>query len=137
MAPDLWLKKNTHYTEKLDVWSLGTIYYELLVGKPPFFDRTLEGFSKKMSEGNYEFPSTICISPEAILFISKCLQFEEEMRTPIFEIVDDPYVFDTKWSPDFSWDPMSTAASISNFVESYKSHKMGAKINKVVLNSKV
>jgi serine/threonine protein kinase len=56
MAPDLYINKNSRYSEKVDIWSLGTIYYELLVGMPPFFDRTHEGFSKKMTEGNYEFP---------------------------------------------------------------------------------
>lgn len=73
MAPNLLLKGNTSYSEKVDVWALGTIYYEILVGKSPFYDSTSEGFSKKLSEGNYEFPIELGISSEALLFISKCL----------------------------------------------------------------
>lgn len=96
MAPDLILNKNTSYTEKVDVWSLGTMYYELLVGHAPFIDRTQEGFSKKMSEGNYEFPAGLGISPEAMHFISRCLQFNEEDRAGIWELCDSPYVFDKK-----------------------------------------
>lgn len=32
MAPDVFLNNNSNYSEKLDVWSLGAMFYELLVG---------------------------------------------------------------------------------------------------------
>jgi len=73
MSPDQIIDKNTDYTEKFDIWSLGAIYYELLVGVPPFTDKTRQNFEKKLQEGNYEFPQSIIISPEGMHFISRCL----------------------------------------------------------------
>ena len=34
MAPEIL--NNEKYDSKVDVWSLGTVFYELLFGKPPF-----------------------------------------------------------------------------------------------------
>lgn len=73
MAPDVFLNNNSNYSEKLDIWSLGAMFYELLVGQTPFLDRTHEGLSNKMREGFYEFPAGLNVSAEAIHFISKCL----------------------------------------------------------------
>jgi serine/threonine-protein kinase ULK/ATG1 len=40
MAPEL-VKRET-YTEKIDVWSLGIITYQMLSGKTPFESRNLK-----------------------------------------------------------------------------------------------
>ena len=40
MAPEL--VSNKPYTEKVDVWSLGVITYQLLSGKTPFESRNLK-----------------------------------------------------------------------------------------------
>lgn len=80
------------YSEKYDVWSLGVIYYELLVGQPPFIDKTKLAFQKKLKDGNYEFPESINISPEAIYFISKCLRYNEDDRASITDLAADPYL---------------------------------------------
>lgn len=61
------------YTEKLDIYSLGVIYYELLVGTPPFMGRNVEELKRKLKDGNYVISDKINISPESILLISKCL----------------------------------------------------------------
>ncbi len=73
MAPDQVVGKDTHYTEKFDIWALGAIYYELLVGIPPFIERTIEKFKHKLYEGSYEFPENVTLSPEGVHFISRCL----------------------------------------------------------------
>jgi serine/threonine-protein kinase ULK2 len=40
MAPEL-IKRQT-YTEKIDVWSLGVITYQLLSGRTPFESRSIK-----------------------------------------------------------------------------------------------
>lgn len=40
MAPELI--KRERYTEKIDVWSLGVITYQLLSGKTPFESRSIK-----------------------------------------------------------------------------------------------
>lgn len=44
MPPDQIVNHKNDYTEKIDCWALGSIYYELLVGQPPFYEKTLEKF---------------------------------------------------------------------------------------------
>jgi serine/threonine protein kinase len=96
MAPDQILDGNEFYTEKFDVWSLGAIYYELLVGQPPFIDKTKILFEKRLKDGNYDFPENLAISPEGMLFISKCLQYRENDRASIFELANDSYLVGEK-----------------------------------------
>ncbi|CDW74806.1 protein kinase domain containing protein [Stylonychia lemnae] len=92
MSPDQIIDKNTNYTEKFDIWSLGAIYYELLVGNPPFTDKTRQNFERKLIEGNYEFPSNNIISAEGMQFISRCLQYKEDHRASIIELSDSQYI---------------------------------------------
>lgn len=49
MAPDQLVDNKSNYSDKIDVWSLGSIYYELMIGHPPFFEKTLEKFKVKVS----------------------------------------------------------------------------------------
>ena len=80
MAPDLFLSQNTNYTERVDIWSLGTIFYEMVVGCPPFYDRTKDAFTKKLRIGKYEFSNKYDLSAECIHLISRCMQYNEQDR---------------------------------------------------------
>eukprot|EP00347_Sterkiella_histriomuscorum_P009526 403340869 len=92
MSPDQIIGKNPDYSDKFDIWSLGAIYYELLVGCPPFIDKSRERFERKLREGNYEFPEWCDISPEGIHFISRCLQYQESTRASIAELAQSLYL---------------------------------------------
>ena len=39
MAPEVL--NNLEYNNKVDIWSIGTVYYELLFGKPPFVAKNM------------------------------------------------------------------------------------------------
>ena len=47
------------HDEKVDLWSLGVLCYELLVGKPPFETPTHDGTYQKILKCEYKFPSNL------------------------------------------------------------------------------
>ena len=56
MAPQIL--KEERYTHKCDIWSLGVMTYEMLVGKIPwnFTEKTQEGFKKEIMNREIVFP---------------------------------------------------------------------------------
>lgn len=49
------------------------MYFEMICGISPFYDKSVNQFKQKMKEGTYLIQSHMNISPEAIHFISMCL----------------------------------------------------------------
>ena len=66
------------YDEKADIWSLGTICYEMLVGRNAFDAENMKDLLHKVSEGNYTIPTTL--SKEAASFLIGMLQFDLKKR---------------------------------------------------------
>lgn len=44
LAPEMLMEKG--HNEKLDVWTLGVLLYEMLVGEPPFTPKNIDGMKK-------------------------------------------------------------------------------------------
>ena len=61
------------HDEKVDLWSLGVLCYELLVGKPPFETPTHDATYQRITRVEYKFPPNV--SQEAADLISKVLFF--------------------------------------------------------------
>ena len=66
------------YNEKEDIWSLGTMCYELLVGKSPFETQDMDELVKKIELGDYYIPITL--SKETVSFLNCMLQYDSENR---------------------------------------------------------
>jgi len=47
------------HDEKVDLWSLGVLCYECLVGKPPFEAATYEETYRRIGRAEYSFPSHV------------------------------------------------------------------------------
>jgi len=73
MSPEL--VKHQRYTEKVDVWSLGVIVYQLLSGKTPFDGKNLKRINQNICQKELTFTnrSWAHISENAKEFISLCL----------------------------------------------------------------
>ncbi len=66
------------YTQKADIWSIGTICYEMLIGSPVFDAEDEKELIKKVEEGNYTIPTTL--SYEVISFLNGMLQYDPSRR---------------------------------------------------------
>ena len=70
--------KEYGYDQKADIWSLGTICYEMLIGKNAFNAESMRELISKVERGNYFLPTTI--SKEAVSFLNGMLQYDLKKR---------------------------------------------------------
>lgn len=97
MAPDVFnwtehINQSHSYNEKADLWSLGAITYELLIGKSPFFAHEQQKLFQLVKEGKYTIPKDMTLSLEAISFINGLLQFYPDKRMDWPQILNHPFI---------------------------------------------
>ena len=63
MAPEIL--EGYQYTNKVDIWSLGCVFYEMLTGKPPFNGNNKMNFMANLQHGIYRVPKN-CVSDEGL-----------------------------------------------------------------------
>lgn len=95
MAPELVMSKP--YTEKVDVWSLGVITYQLLSGKTPFESRNLKKIDYNIKHKPVTFENSASeywgdISQEAKDFIMACLNRDPNQRPSVQELFNQPWI---------------------------------------------
>jgi serine/threonine protein kinase len=78
------------YDEKVDIWSIGTACYEMLIGKPCFDAESLSELVSKVEEGSYSLPTII--SKEMVSFLNAMLQYEPEKRLSSAELENHPFL---------------------------------------------
>lgn len=61
IAPEILENKNGHSYEA-DIWSLGVIFYTVLIGKPPFETNDVKATYKRIRMNTYSFPDHVPIS---------------------------------------------------------------------------
>jgi len=55
------------YDERIDIWSLGVIMFELLVGKTPFDDPSVNNIYRKIKAVDYSIPSKVSTSANDLI----------------------------------------------------------------------
>lgn len=89
LPPECFNPKYPQISTKVDVWSVGVIFYEILYGCKPFGhnmsqERILkEGIMLNVKE--VEFPSKPTVSSETKEFIERCLEYFQENRIDVME----------------------------------------------------
>ena len=78
------------YDQKADIWSLGTICYELLIGKSVFNAETMNELVSKVENGNYKVPTTV--SSELVSFLNGMLQYDGNSRLSADELSKHPFL---------------------------------------------
>ena len=80
------------YNEKADIWSLGTVFYQLLTGVELFHVQSMKELMKKVEEGNYVIPFNNNFSKEAVSFLNCMLQYNPEERLSITELAQHDFI---------------------------------------------
>jgi len=87
-------KQTLKYNSKVDLWSLGTITYELLFGIPPFQGKTIDELFKQIKSKKCNIPSKTSISIESISFLNGLLQFNADLRFDWKQITSHSFIVD-------------------------------------------
>lgn len=83
------------YDYNVDLWCLGVLTYEFLVGKPPFECSSTGDTYKRIIAVEYTFPDHV--SSHARDFISKLLVLQPARRMPLSDSRKHPWI--TKYGP--------------------------------------
>jgi serine/threonine-protein kinase ULK2 len=68
MAPEIL--KGSAYDSKVDVWSLGTMFYEMLTGFAPFTGNNKRELEQAIERGDYWMPKDVKLSLEGLSFLN-------------------------------------------------------------------
>ena len=88
------VKKLTHnskkvaqlgYNESADIWSIGTICYEMLMGTSPFDAEDREELYEKIENGSYKVPTSM--SHEMVSFLNGMLQYNSKKRLTASQLI--------------------------------------------------
>ncbi|KAL8129993.1 hypothetical protein V2J09_019148 [Rumex salicifolius] len=89
------LHKTPLISSKVDVWSAGILFYQMLFGKRPFgHDQTQERILREdtiIKARKVDFPSRPAVSADAKELIRKCLIYNQVERPDVLTIAQDPY----------------------------------------------
>ncbi|KAI9695096.1 MAG: spindle assembly checkpoint kinase [Bogoriella megaspora] len=83
------LRTNKHYDEKVDLWSLGVLMYEFLVGEAPFEDSPVMT-RKRIAKADMTIPSFV--SSEAQDLIKRLLVLDANKRMPLDQVLQHPWI---------------------------------------------
>lgn len=84
------------YDNKVDIWNIGILVYELLYGRVPFDIKSHDDLEKIVKEEIY-FPKSKPISRECKDFILKCLSKDPKERYSMAQLIDHPFLYEWTW----------------------------------------
>ena len=85
------------YDQKADIWSLGAICYEMLIGRAAFDAEDMEDLVDKIETGKYKVPTAL--SKEVVSFLNGMLQYDSRARLNIEQLAAHQFL--TKDVKDF------------------------------------
>ncbi|XP_069035544.1 aurora kinase A isoform X2 [Lepisosteus oculatus] len=87
--PPEMIEGRTH-DEKVDLWSLGVLCYEFLVGKPPFETSSHQETYRKISRVEFSYPAFVSEGSRDL--INKLLKHNPIQRLPLQGVLTHPWV---------------------------------------------
>lgn len=94
MAPEIL--RYERYDAKADLWSVGTVLYEMITGRPPFRARNHVELLRKIeaAEDRVKYPKELVVSKELVKLISKLLTRNPVERMRFEDFFNDPILTD-------------------------------------------
>uniref|UniRef100_A0A8J8YA08 non-specific serine/threonine protein kinase n=1 Tax=Rattus norvegicus TaxID=10116 RepID=A0A8J8YA08_RAT len=78
------------HDEKVDLWSLGVLCYEFLVGMPPFEAHTYQETYRRISRVEFTFPDFVTEGARDL--ISRLLKHNSSQRLTLAEVLEHPWI---------------------------------------------
>ena len=97
VAPEVLKKKG--YSQEIDWWSVGVIFYEMLVGYAPFYAEETQEVINKVLGKIWEVPEEINLSKEALDFMNRMMSDPNERlgKNGSEEIKSHPFFKGVDW----------------------------------------
>ena len=84
--------KKLGYDAKIDVWSLGSICYQMLIGRSAFDAEDMIELREKIEQGDYSVPTHL--SREVISFLNGMLQYDSSIRLSTAQLINHRFLRD-------------------------------------------
>lgn len=93
IAPDVLCPRRAGYDHKCDMWSLGTLIFQMLVGQAPFFEEDMAETYDRIARADFVFPSgKEAISRDAQQLISGLLHVDPKRRLTAAQVLTSRWV---------------------------------------------
>lgn len=110
-------------SNKVDVWSTGVVFYQMLFGQRPFGEGLSQDHMLKsetmLKATKVEFPAKPQVSDAAKDFIRRCLTYSQELRPTVEKLCEDPYLKAPKKKTNPATSMAAAAASYQMMSMSY------------------
>ncbi len=91
MAPEIMMHTNKGYTNKVDLWSIGVISYQLLYKRLPFTGYNEQDLLNNIRTKALNFPESKKLSKQCQELLVKLLQIDPEKRITWKEYYEHPF----------------------------------------------
>jgi serum/glucocorticoid-regulated kinase 2 len=137
--------KGKGYSKLVDWWSLGVIFYELLVGMPPFYSQNINEMYELILKGNIKYPDYVPYSAQKL--INGLLERQEDKRLgsendyldliyhEFFKDVNWERVYNKKINPPFI--PIISEYNKINEIEENEEIEIKNKFNNEKIENKI
>jgi len=92
LAPEIW--RRLPYTTKSDLWSVGVIFFEMLVGSTVFYSQTIQDLQKLVAEKDVRIPTFLqnTCTPLCLDLLKGLLQKDPDRRLSWDEFLGHPWL---------------------------------------------